>query len=241
MSGTSPSRSREGDHNGTKQARSISSGRAVVPRHRGWRAPRNSGAILNLSSFLRSRPNGAEPRSWFSASAIWSRLVVSLRRLHHGLSFAGASLAFTERATVGDRAQHSGAVSRFSALCQEAVLSHEQNSLDYGEVTLGDYCLLDVELAALPGPGEAATADFHVILPSSEQHILSKDLLLMPFYHLPSSPSLPRVWPGTRPGHYPKIVQRLLSSSKVVLLPLDSHAIENSIFGVWKDRGKSQR
>lgn len=164
-----------------------------------------------------------------------------MRRLHLGLSVAYSSSTSVGREEFGDWAQFSGAVSRFSALCEEAVLSDEQTSSVYGQVTRGDYCLLDVELTALPGPGQAATADPFAILAAGERDVLYKDFLLRPSSEWPSFSISSPAWPGTLPGHYPKIVNRLLASGMVVLLPLESPAIENSIFGVWKTKGVSQR
>lgn len=196
---------------------------------------------MKISSSKHSQQTGILPRSWFSESSILDPLSVSLRYLRLGLPVTVSSSTSVERGEARDKTQLSGAVSRFAALSEEAVLLDEQTSSVYCQVTRGDYCLLDVELATLLGPGQAATADPHAILSSGEQGLLSKEFLLRPFSKWPPSFPSSRGLPGTPPGHYPKIVQRLLLSGMVALYPLESTAIENSIFGVWKTRGVSQR
>lgn len=135
-----------------------------------------------------------------------------------------------------------GAVSRHIALIKEDDEPSGSASFRYHLGTRGDYCQLDAELAALPSPGEAATADPADILVGEYRTAISKEFILkQPLPPYSPSPQSPRVHVGARRGHYMRIIQRMLLSGMVTILPVNSGAIENSIFGVWKTVNVSQR
>ena len=112
----------------------------------------------------------------------------------------------------------------------------------FGGDSRGDYCLLDAKLAAIPEHSLAATADLGKILFAESQHILTKEFLLKPQADWPkSSERNGHIHLGVKRGHYVPLLKRMELSGMITYLPSDGTAIENSIFGVWKVVGESQR
>lgn len=106
----------------------------------------------------------------------------------------------------------------------------------------GDYCQLDWELATIPGPSLAATADLEGILPSEDQYLLSEDYILRPRSEWGAhSAKTSRVHLGVRKGHYPRLVRRMFDSGMITYRAPGDDVLENSVFGVWKVVDKSQR
>lgn len=107
----------------------------------------------------------------------------------------------------------------------------------------GDYCRFDAELAAVSGQGGAATADPKVILGPEDQYLLAEEHLLLPEGERLGKAELEKipVHLGVLQGHYPKLHSRMYRSGMICFLPPNTGAIENSIFGVWKEKGATQR
>lgn len=50
-----------------------------------------------------------------------------------------------------------------------------------------------------------------------------------------------RIYKDVKENHYPTLVKKLVSAKMLTLLESDDDVIENSVFRVWKEQGKSQR
>lgn len=136
------------------------------------------------------------------------------------------------------------AVTRTARLDKAAASTEStvQPAFYLGGVLRGDYCQLDAELVAIPEPSQAITADPREILLAGEQYLLTEKQLLRPRAEWPRiSGRDGRIHRGVKSGHYPRLLARMASSNMVTFLPVGESVIENSLFGVWKEVGKSQR
>lgn len=106
-----------------------------------------------------------------------------------------------------------------------------------------DFLLSDANLAALPEPSQAATADHLRILPDAERNRLAFNAFVRERRHWPPLHVLNQipVRAAARPGHYARIVQRMLDAKMAVLRPPVSAVVENSVFGIWKTPGETMR
>lgn len=112
-----------------------------------------------------------------------------------------------------------------------------------GSSNRGDYCLVDVSMVASPGTGEALVADPLAILGPEGEAYCSYSFFVRTKSEWPPPEVLKRkrIHCGVKLHHYPRLIKRLLDANMVTLLEIDGEAIENSIFGVWKQPGVSQR
>ena len=110
-------------------------------------------------------------------------------------------------------------------------------------LTRGDYCLIDPNIAAVPAPGTSATADPRDLLPKNELFRLKEDYVLKNINDRQSLEELNRrrIHLGVKPGQYPKLLSKMVSADMIEFRTLYNSIVENSIFGVWKIPGKSQR
>lgn len=107
----------------------------------------------------------------------------------------------------------------------------------------GDHCLVDVDMIAIPGPGEASVADPSDLLGPGNEPCFSYSYLVKPKSEWPSTSFLKskRIRCDVKPNQYPTLVKRLVEANMVQLLNSDDSVMENSVFGVWKTAGVSQR
>ena len=113
----------------------------------------------------------------------------------------------------------------------------------FGGDAKGEYCKLDNELVALPGTSQAATSDLRDIVFPEDHYRLTREYLIRPKTEWPSQAELKktRTHLGVKKGHYSDIVNKLSSTGMVVFLEPGEKVFENSLFGVWKEVGTSQR
>lgn len=106
-----------------------------------------------------------------------------------------------------------------------------------------DHCLFDVDMIAIPGPGEASVASPLSLLGTEGEAFLSFYNNVKPKSEWPSASVIKskRVLCRIKPSQYPILLTRLLEAKMVTLLDSDDTVVENSIFGVWKNAGVSQR
>lgn len=137
------------------------------------------------------------------------------------------------------------AVTRTAALdAAEPTCSAEGSDVGYTSVSnRGDFGLIDAELVAVSNPSGATTADMKALLGPNEHYILTKEDILLPKGTQPTEEDLRRVPVnlGVVRGQYLCLLYRMFKGGMMRYYSAESEAIENSLFGVWKEKGKSQR
>lgn len=185
------------------------------------------------------------PCDWGDEDKIGARLIAALRALEQGKSgvvqgkLSSSELSLLRRCGVRDAVRRT--VQMFGV--GETDTSASVPALGYTEgISRGDYYDLDWELAAIPGPSEAATADPSFILSGDDLHKISENFLLKREEERPSKRHLSRsrVHIGVKTGHYAQLLERMYRAGMVEFREPSSDVIENSIFGVWKVNGVSQ-
>lgn len=107
----------------------------------------------------------------------------------------------------------------------------------------GDYCHLDTRRDAVPDVGEAAIADLTELLEPEDQFRTTAAFLLRPRKEWPGErehKAIP-VHLGVKPGHYPLLLEKMEKGGMIEYRPEGEDVIQNSIFGIWKTVGVSQR
>lgn len=107
----------------------------------------------------------------------------------------------------------------------------------------GDHCLIDVDTIAIPGPDCASVADPLKLLPEGESALFAGTDIIKQKSDWPPRSVLTStlVYKGVKPNHYPRLIKKLLAAKMVTLNPTGEDIMENSIFGVSKQPGVSQR
>lgn len=107
----------------------------------------------------------------------------------------------------------------------------------------GNHCLIDVDNVAVPTPDSASVADPLELIFERESALFAGSNIVKPKSDWPAWLVLlsKRIYRGVKPGHYPRLIHRLLAANMIKLYPSSDEVIENSIFGVWKEAGVSQR
>lgn len=183
----------------------------------GGSAQGNSGSPLKKTS-NKLGTGQQELRKWAAEPSTGARLFCALQRLSDGHLVSPRDLMRELPTLPASEARLWGAVSQHVALMKEEDGAPIPSSFGYHLGSRGDYCLLDAELAALPGPGEAATADPADILVGEYRNAISKESLLKhPSSPLPSFSNSSRVHVGALKGHYPRLIARMLESGMVTL------------------------
>lgn len=117
-------------------------------------------------------------------------------------------------------------------------------SLGYVDATVrGNHCLIDVDKVAVPTSDCASVADPLELLFERESALFAGSNIVKPKADWPPRSVLlsKRIYLGVKPKQYPRLIHKLLAANMVILQPSGDGVIENSIFGVWKDSGVSQR
>lgn len=166
--------------------------------------------------------------------------MAALERLSSG-SLTESALKTETSTPDAMRARKRGNVTLFVALNKAAEADECQPAFGYGVCTRGDYCQLDVEVA-IPEPHQAATADPDNILVYDMKNILlPQHVLRDPNFSPARSPPSKPIHCSVKRGQYPTLVKKLMERGMVRLFNPSDNPVENSIFGVWKNPGESQR
>lgn len=106
-----------------------------------------------------------------------------------------------------------------------------------------NHCLLDVNMVELLRAQEASVANPFAHLSEVDRTLFCSSSILKEKTAWPSSAQLQRKarFCGVKFGQYPKLINKLLEANMIKLLQPSDGAIENSIFGVWKQPNVSQR
>lgn len=107
----------------------------------------------------------------------------------------------------------------------------------------GDYCLLNMSQVAVPGPRQAATVDPAGLLEPEDLHRLSEAFLIKKKEDWPGREELAkiRVHLGVQKGHYPALLEKMREANMLTYREAGEDVVENSVFGVWKVVGETQR
>lgn len=98
-------------------------------------------------------------------------------------------------------------------------------------------------MVAVPGPGEAFVANPSDLLGPGDEAFCSYFYLFKPSSEWPSTSFLKRkrIRCGIKPRQNHTLLKRLVEENMAQLLNSDDSIMDNSIFGVWKRAGASQR
>lgn len=117
-------------------------------------------------------------------------------------------------------------------------------SLGYvGASVRGDHYLIDVDKVAVPTPDTASVADPLELLLERDSALYAGSSIIKPKADWPSRSALKskRIYLEVKTRQYPRLIRKLLSANMITLRQSREETIENSIFGVWKEPGVSQR
>lgn len=138
------------------------------------------------------------------------------------------------------------ATERTCRLLSDAKTGEQDPVASFGYVAdgvRGDHCLIDVGMVAIPSANEASVANPFDLFSDRDSARLAAENLIKPKSEWPPRSVLmsKSIFTGVKKGQYPLLVKKLLEANMVTLLPSGPDVIENSIFGVWKVPGVSQR